>query len=169
MVIVRPEKPEDTEVIRYLNERAFGQANEANLVDALRNAGKIALSLVAESEAGVVGHILFSPAMIEAEGRTFPAVALAPMAVLPEWQRQGIGSLLVKHGLKQCRKAGHDRVIVLGHPDYYPRFGFVPADRYGLKCEYDVPQEVFMAIELKEGALQGLAGIARYQPEFNEV
>ena len=91
------------------------------------------------------------------------------MAVLPELQRQGIGSVLVKAGLEACRKANHKGVVVLGHPDYYPRFGFVPASKYGITSEYDAPDEAFMAIELCQGALQGQAGIARYQPEFNNL
>jgi putative acetyltransferase len=107
--------------------------------------------------------------IIESQEQAFPAIGLAPMAVLPELQRQGIGSLLVKTGLEACRKAGHKGVVVLGHPDYYPRFGFVPASKYGITCEYDAPDETFMAIELCQGALQGQAGIARYQPEFNNL
>ena len=91
------------------------------------------------------------------------------MAVRPEFQKQGIGSQLIERGLEQCRAAGQACVVVLGHPEYYPRFGFVPASRYGIRCEYDVPDEVFMIIELRDGALEGCAGIVKYQPEFNEV
>jgi putative acetyltransferase len=167
MVVIRQEKPEDIAAIRHVNEQAFGRPAEADLVDALRTRGKVTLSLVAVQDDRVVGHILFSPVMIESEGKVFAAVGLAPMAVLPELQRQGIGSLLVKRGLELCREAGHECVVVLGHPEYYPRFGFVPASKYGIKCEYDVPDAVFMAIELREGALQGRAGTAKYQPEFN--
>ena len=127
------------------------------------------LSLVAVEDGRVVGHILFSPVTIESGERTFSAVGLAPMAVLPELQHRGVGSQLVKAGLDECRKAGCERVVVLGHPEYYPRFGFVPASRYGIGCEYDVPDEVFMALELREGVLLDCHGIAKYQPEFNEV
>lgn len=91
------------------------------------------------------------------------------MAVLPEFQKRGIGTLLVEAGLAECRKAQYDFVVVLGHPEYYPRFGFVPASRYGIKCEYPVPDEVFMLIELRAGALQGRHGIVKYEPEFDEV
>ena len=168
-MIVRQERPQDIAGIRRLNEQAFGQPAEADLVDLLRARGKVILSLVAAQGDLIVGHILFSPVMIESEGNLFAAAGLAPMAVLPELQKQGIGSQLVEHGLEQCRKTGHECVVVLGHAEYYPRFGFVPASRYGLKCEYDVPDEVFMALELRKGALKGREGIARYEPEFKEV
>jgi putative acetyltransferase len=166
MAIVRREKPEDVAEIRRVNEQAFGQAAEADLVDALRAGGQATLSLVAVEDGRVVGHIFFSPVAIESAGKTFPALGLAPMAVLPEWQRRGIGSLLVETGLAECRKAGCECVVVLGHPEYYPRFGFRPASRYGIQSEYDVPDEVFMLIELRADALQGRAGLAKYQPEF---
>lgn len=91
------------------------------------------------------------------------------MAIVPTLQRQGIGSLLVKAGLDACRKAGLAGVVVLGHPDYYPRFGFVPASDYGIQTEYAVPEGVFMAIELRAGALRGHAGLAKYAPEFQLV
>jgi len=169
MILVRPEKSADVAAVHQLNERAFGRPAEANLVDALRTRGKVALSLVAEEDGRVVGHILFSPVTIASGESTFSALGLAPMAVLPELQRRGIGSLLVATGLAECRKAGYAAVVVLGHPEYYPRFGFIPASRYGIKCEYDVPDEVFMLIELRAGALRGCAGTAKYQPEFSEV
>jgi len=169
MVIVREERPEDRAAVRRVNEQAFGRAAEADLVDALRAHGKAVFSLVAVEGDQVIGHILFSPATIESDGKIFPALGLAPMAVLPERQKCGIGSLLVKTSLDECRRAGHECVVVLGHPEYYPRFGFAPASQYGIRCEYDVPDEVFMALELREGALQGRAGTAKYQPEFNKV
>jgi len=170
MIIIREERPEDVVGIRQVNEQAFGSPVEANLVDLLRTRGKVSLSLVATQNDRIVGHILFSLVRVESEGGVFDAaLGLAPMAVLPGLQKQGIGSQLVKRGLEHCRKSGYECVVVLGHAEYYPRFGFVPASRYGLTCEYDVPDEVFMALELREGALQGRAGVARYQPEFKEV
>jgi putative acetyltransferase len=169
MVIVRQEKPEDVAAVRHINEQAFGRAAEADLVGALRAHGKALLSLVAVEGDQVIGHILFSPVTIESDGKIFSALGLAPMAVLPEHQRRGIGSLLVKRGLDECRQVGHECVVVLGHPEYYPRFGFLPASQYGIRSEYDVPDDVFMALELREGALRGRAGVAKYQPEFNEV
>ena len=167
--MVRPEQPEDLPAIRFVNERAFGRLAEANLVDTLRGRGKVLLSLVALLDGRVIGHILFSPAAIESKTVLFPVVCLAPMAVLPEYQRQGVGSLLVEKGLEVLLRAGHDAVIVLGHAEYYPRFGFVPATRYGIRCEFDVPDEVFMAIELRPEALLGHHGVLRFQPEFQAV
>jgi putative acetyltransferase len=169
MIQIRPERPDDIAAIRRVNERAFHRPAEADLVDLLRERGKVTLSLVAIHEGRVVGHILFSPVVIEATGQSVAAVGLAPMAVLPDWQNQGVGSLLVKAGLDECRGLGHQAVVVLGHADYYPRFGFVPASRYHVGSEYDVPDELFMAVELQPGALAACAGTARYQPEFNEV
>jgi putative acetyltransferase len=166
---IRSEKPEDVPAIRIVNERAFGGAAEADLVDALRRNGKAPISLVAEDDGRVVGHILFSPVTIETSERELVGVGLAPMSVIPERQNQRIGSLLVEEGLRRCREVGHRFVVVLGHPNYYPRFGFVPAGRFGIKSEYDVADEVFMVMELREGALRGCAGMVKYQPEFNEV
>ena len=106
---------------------------------------------------------------IDSESTSFSAIGLGPMSVLPSLQRGGIGSKLVINGLQECQNLGNEIVIVLGHPEYYPRFGFIPASNYGIKCEYDVPDEVFMALELHPGALSGRSGIVKYQPEFNEV
>src|SRR5215510_8192246 len=168
-MIVRSEKPEDIPAIRIVNERAFGGAAEADLVDALRRNGKATISLVADDDGRVVGHIIFSPVTIETSERELAGVGLAPMSVIPETQNQRIGSLLVEEGLRRCREGGHPFVVVLGHPDYYPRFGFVPAGSFGIKSEYNVADGVFMVMELRGGALSGCAGVAKYQPEFNEV
>jgi putative acetyltransferase len=168
-MIIRPEKPEDIPAVRIVNELAFGGAAEADIVDALRRNGKATISLVAEDDGRVVGHILFSPVTIETSERELVGVGLAPMSVIPERQNQRIGSLLVEEGLRRCREDGHRFVVVLGHPNYYPRFGFVPAGRFGIKSEYDVADEVFMVMELREGALRECAGMVKYQPEFNEV
>lgn len=169
MIVIRMEKIEDIAAIRNVNERAFGRPAEANLVDVLRRNGKATLSLVAEDDGQVVGHILFSPVTIESGDNRFVGVGLAPMAVLPELQNRSIGSLLVRHGLERCREDGHPFVVVLGHPEFYPRFGFVPASQFDLKCEYDVRDEVFMAMELQDGAMRNCAGVVKYQVEFNEV
>jgi putative acetyltransferase len=166
---IRLEKPEDIPAIRIVNERAFGGAAEADLVDALRRNGKAKISLVAEDDGHIVGHILFSPVTVETVDGDLVGAGLAPLAVIPERQNQRIGSTLVEHGLRRCREEGHPYVVVLGHPDYYPRFGFVPASRFGIKSEYDVADGVFMVMELREGALRECAGVAKYQPEFNEV
>lgn len=169
MLIIRAEREADQSAVRLLNERAFGQPDEAALVDALRKAAQPQVSLVAEMDGQVVGHIFFSPVIIESGASTFTALGLAPMAVLPEFQNQGIGSELVRRGLKECQSIGQDIVVVLGHPGYYPRFGFVPARRKGLRCEYPVPDEAFMVAELREDALAGRGGLVKYRPEFRSV
>ncbi|MFC1941181.1 GNAT family N-acetyltransferase [Chloroflexota bacterium] len=168
MLIIRPETPENKVAIRHVNEEAFGDTEEAGLVEKLRSRQAIILSLVAIDGDRVVGHILFSPVTVESESQSFNAVGLGPMAVLPLYQKRGVGSELVRAGLEECRRLGHEIVVVLGHPDYYPRFGFVPASTYGIGCEYDVPNEVFMVLELREGVLSGRSSIVKYQPEFNE-
>lgn len=169
MLNIRAETPEDYAAVREVNEEAFGGRGEADLVDALRKNARPYLSLVAELERRIVGHIFFSPVKIEAETDAPAAFGLAPMAVLPEFQKRGIGLKLVRTGLEECRRLGHQVVVVLGHPGYYPRFGFVPARQKGLRCEYPVPDEAFMVLELKEGALSGRAGLVRYNPEFGKV
>jgi putative acetyltransferase len=165
MITIRTETAGDIPAIRQVNELAFGQPDEAHLVDALRSAAHPHISLVAECRGQSVGHIFFSPVTLGAEDAAFPIFGLAPMAVLPEYQKQGIGSRLVREGLKECQRIGCDVVVVVGHPEYYPRFGFVPASQKGLRCEYSVPDEAFMVAELKPNALRG-RGLLRYRPEF---
>lgn len=162
---IRPERPEDISSIRHVNESAFDTAAEADLVDALRQQAHPIVSLVAADGDEVVGHILFSPMTLPSHAGP-QIMGLAPMAVLPGSQRQGIGSALVRAGLDECRRLGVGAVVVLGHATYYPRFGFVPASRFSLKSEYDVPDEVFMALELIPDALHGRGGTIRYHPAF---
>jgi len=169
MVAIRDESREDAGAIRFVLEQAFGESNEADLVEMLRRRGTITLSLVAVQENEVVGHILFSPVTIESAGSSLNAIGLGPMAVLPPYQRKGIGSQLVRIGLEQCAQAGHEIVVVVGHPEYYPRFGFAPAKQRGIRCEFDVPDDVFMVLELREGAVGGRGGIVKYQPEFTSA
>jgi putative acetyltransferase len=169
MLIIRAETEGDVPAVHEVNERAFNQADEANLVEALRKNARPYLSLLAELNGQVVGHIFFSPVLIESAASSFTAMGLGPMAVLPEQQNQGIGSELVRRGLKACQSIGHDVVVVVGHPEYYPRFGFVTARDKGLTCEYAVPDEAFMVAELKAGALAGRTGLVRYRPEFDGV
>ncbi len=126
------------------------------------------LSLVAESDGRVVGHILFSIVHIQSDAVRTPVLALAPMAVRPDCQNQGIGSLLVREGLERCKALGHEAVILVGHANYYPRFGFTPAGEKGLRLPFDAPDEAFMALELVPGALNGVTGTVEYPPEFNE-
>jgi putative acetyltransferase len=163
-LLIRPETDADHEAIRQVNRLAFGQEAEGELVDALRDQGYIRLSLVAELDNKIVGHILFSDIQIGAED----ALALAPMAVLPNHQRRGIGSKLIHAGLEQCRQAGHRIVIVVGHPSYYPRFGFSPELAAPLQSEY--AGEAFMALEFVSGALDGVTGEeVKYPPPFDAV
>jgi putative acetyltransferase len=169
MLLIRPERPEDTAAIRQVHEQAFGRAAEANLVDTLRTHGKAVVSLVGVEGQRIVGHIFFSPVTIESDDCLVPAVGLAPMAVVPERQRRAIGSQLVEAGLAECRQAGYHYVVVLGHPTYYPRFGFVPASRYGITSEYAVPDEAFMVLAWRGGGWGERGGLARYEPEFREV
>jgi putative acetyltransferase len=169
MITIRREREDDAADIRRVHEKAFKGSIEANVVEALRERGAVTLSLVAERDGKVVGHILFSPVDIREDSSTHPAVALGPMAVLPELQRTGIGSRLVKHGIEELRHGAHGLIVVLGHPTYYPRFGFVTASSYGIGCEFDVPDEAFMILELQKGTWKGRRGMVHYQPEFREA
>jgi putative acetyltransferase len=167
MITIRTEDTTDTAGIRSINERAFEQHTEADLVDELRRTCDDRLSLVAD-DAGIVGHILFTPAIVESDGCRVVGMGLAPMAVLPERQRQGIGSALVQRGLALLRERGCPFVIVLGHPTYYPRFGFERASAHGLSCQWPgVPDEAFMVLILDRDAMNGVSGVVRYLPEFD--
>jgi putative acetyltransferase len=165
-VNIRQEQPGDGDVqaIRAVNLAAFETSTEADLVDALRQEASPRVSLVAEEAGVIVGHIMFSPVTLADATPTL--MGLAPMAVMPARQRQGIGSRLIAAGLERCGELGAAAVVVLGHADYYPRFGFAPASRFGMRCEYDVPDEVFMVRELVGGGLNGLTGTIRYHPVF---
>lgn len=169
MIIIRAETAVDHSAVRRVNQLAFGQPHEAALVDTLREAVHPYISLVAVLDGEVVGHIFFSPVSIESEISPFTALGLAPMAVSPQYQNQGIGSQLVQAGLKECQRIGHNIVVVLGHSEYYPRFGFMPARLKGLRCQYDVPDEVFMVAELEPGALGGREGLVKYHPAFTNL
>lgn len=174
---VRAEKPADLEAIRRVNVAAFGRESEANLVDRLRGAASTFSFVAVESEQ-IVGCIFFSPVVITQSGCStnvgecagdLLVLGLAPVAVLPEYQRQGIGALLIQHGLAECTRLGCKAIVVLGSPVYYPRFGFVAAKERGLRCEYPVPDEAFMVLELESGALEGCPGTVKYRLEFNEL
>ena len=142
-IAIRREHPGDGAAIHRVNERAFGGPDEAIIVDALRANRGIVLSLVAELDGTVVGHILFSRVRIDPDDALVSLVALAPMAVAPEHQRRGIGGRLIREGLDLLRAAGHGAVVLVGHPEYYPRFGFTPASHFGLRCEFEVTDEAF--------------------------
>ncbi|MEG4342304.1 N-acetyltransferase [Microcoleus sp. A003_D6] len=163
---IRTEKPEDLEAVRNVNIAAFGRENEANLVDRLRGIAST-FSFVAVQSDRIVGHLFFSPVVVEGKcSSNLSILGLAPVAVLPDCQRQGVGSLLIREGLKECARSGFHAVVVLGHPDFYPRFGFIPASKKSLGCEYDVPDEAFMLLELETGALQDCSGTVKYRSEF---
>lgn len=167
-MILRKEEPADSELIYQINTSAFETTAEARLVDALRKEAEPFLSLVAETTDGVVGHIAFSPVAVSGSD-TKRILGLAPMAVKPEQQRQGIGGALINAGLQECRRISCGAVVVLGHADYYPKFGFQPSTIYGLRCEYDVPEEAFMALELEADYLKSVRGVVRYHSAFNMV
>lgn len=168
MISIRKEQSKDVAAIRTLNELTFHGSVEADIVDALRKAPAGLLSLVAVENGSIVGHLAFSPVMIETTNGTVTSMGLGPMAVLPDHQQQGIGSALVWHCLFLLRKQRCPFVIVLGHPTYHPRFGFVPASQQGLTCQWDgVPDEAFMVLVLDTDRMKDIDGIAKYQDEFN--
>ena len=168
-VTIRREQPMDFVATREVNLAAFPEPAEADLVEQLRANGKATISLVAIHSDRVVGHILFSPATVESSDGQVEVLALGPMAVAPELQGAGVGSLLVTTGLEQAKALGFACVVVLGHPSYYPRFGFRESSQFGITSEYEVPAKYFMVAELEEGGLDGITGVVRYQPEFAGV
>jgi putative acetyltransferase len=175
MIDLRREQPEDAAAIREVLRSAFGRAAEADLADALREAGAGVLSLVACEGPGdgagpVVGHVLFTPVTVTAGGgEQHSLLGLAPVAVTPAQQGRGAGTMLVEAGLEQLRGEAFPAVVVLGDPGFYGRFGFLPADMWGLSYETPVPAEHFMAVELSAGSLTGISGVVRFRPEFAGV
>ncbi len=163
---IREEQESDRDAIWAINRSAFGQDCEGQLIDALRSGGFLSLSLVAESQGQLVGHVAFSDLAIVDEDARVDALALAPVAVVPEFQSNGIGSKLIRRGLEVCRSRGHRIVIVLGEPDYYHRFGFSSALASPLMSPYQGP--AFQATELVPGALEGVGGKVEYSQPFNE-
>jgi len=170
-IIIRPEQEKDYLTIKKVNNLAFGQENEGNLVEKLRKNQEYVpeLSLVAEVENEVVGHILFYPIQIVAKDASFPSLALAPLAVLPDYQHKGIGKQLVKTGLTQAKQLGYPSVIVLGNPNYYPQFGFKRASEWNIRCPFEVPDTSFFAIALEKDGLAEVHGTVAYPKEFYEV
>src|SRR5262249_1270368 len=164
---IREERPEDVAEIRELNRRAFGQDDEGKIIDALRLNGGSLLSLVATLNGEIVGHIIYTPLL--AVDQPIRGAALGPMAVLPEHQRKGIGSKLIETGNRKLKEIGYAFIVVVGHAEYYPRFGFRPASWFGMKCEWDVPDEVFMCLAFDETKMGSSVGLARYRPEFSTV
>lgn len=166
---IREETSTDFEGVWELNAAAFETEVEANLVNLLRESGISYISLVAEQNEKIVGHILFTPVALEGDNSGIKLAGLAPMAVLPNLQKQGIGSRLVAEGIERCKSMGFDTIVVLGHPEYYPRFGFVPSVNYNIVSEYDVPDEAFMILELTKGCLTGKQGKIKYHEAFGDV
>lgn len=166
--VLRVECPGDYSAIRFLLIAAFGQSGEADLVERLRASPEYdaGLSLVAELDGRVVGHILFTPVSIESPRFSIPALALAPLAVGPEFQRGGVGGALVRAGLEACRAAGHRLIVVVGHPEYYSRFGFAPAHWFGIRTTFEVPAAALRVLALAPDALTGVSGLVRYPAPF---
>lgn len=167
-MLIRKEEPKDYEIIYSLVKDAFDSAehsdgNEQDLVNALRKGDAFIpeLSLVAETDGKIVGHIMFTKAKVA--GNT--VLVLAPLSVLPEYQRKGIGAALIKEGHKIANELGYEYSVVLGSEKYYPRAGYLPADNFGIKPSFDVPNENFMACKIKEGA-SDIHGIIKYAEEF---
>jgi putative acetyltransferase len=167
-MLIRLEKQKDNATVPIINQSAFNTPAEADLVDVLRKEARPLISLVAEEDGEVVGHILFSPVNLSGKPG-LKIMGLGPTAVLPRCQGRGIGSALVRAGLQRCREIGFGAVVVLGHPWFYPRFGFVPSVRYGINSDYEVPEDVFMLTELQPGYLEGAGGTIHYHPAFSRV
>jgi len=166
LVTIRPETDNDVTAIYHINAQGFGREKEAEFVNHLRDHHGVTLSLVAELDGLLVGHALFSPAKIEPDGSGFNSVVLAPLAILPEYQRRGIGSRLVREGIEQMRIMGHDIIFLVGHPEYYPRFGFTRAGRMGFRCEFDVPDKAWMLLETGKKDYRNLERTVYFRPEF---
>lgn len=168
MTTIRDERTDDAPAIRLVLEAAFSGTVEADIVDRLKQTCPERVSLVALNNARVVGHILFTPVTVETSNGPIVGSGLAPMAVLPELQRAGIGSALVRAGIERLRVSGCPFVVVVGHPEYYPRFSFVPASAHAIRCQWEgVPDEAFMVLVLQPAIASTLAGLAMYRPEFN--
>jgi putative acetyltransferase len=163
MIVVRQEKEKDRSGVFEITKVAFERDDEARLVDRLRSVIGY-LGFVAELDGIVIGHLSFSPVMLNNE--VSPFAGLAPVSVLPAFQRQGVGSRLIRFGLERCRDAEYAAVFVLGDPAYYSRFGFRPAEKYGISCEYAVATENFMLLEIEYGAIQGKSGLIKYDAVF---
>jgi putative acetyltransferase len=166
-ITIRAERGSDIATIHAVEASAFGREDEAVLVDALRELNQDFISLVASLENEIAGHICFSPVTIEGSASDGVVLALAPLAVLPEHRRRGIGSMLVQYGLQECRRRNVDAVFVVGDPRYYSRFGFRTAAEINVRCEFDVPDNAFKVFEFREGRLS--RGVLRYSQPFHQV
>lgn len=167
-VHIRQEEERDWQAVHAVHGAAFETAAEADLVATLREHATPIVSLVAEEAESIIGHIMFSRVVL-VEHPGLKVIGLAPMAVAPKYQRQGVGSALVYAGLDECRKLGFGAVVVLGHPGYYQRFGFSSSVKYGITCEYDVPADAFMVVELEPNFLRDASGKVCYHRAFDDV
>ncbi|MBN1882882.1 MAG: N-acetyltransferase [Deltaproteobacteria bacterium] len=169
MVTIRREEESDRKEVYFLTEQAFRSDEEPRLVDRIRESDDFIheLSLVAIDDDTLVGHIIFSVMTIQTEGEDIPALCLGPVSVVPEYQRRGIGSKLVRHGLAECQRLGYHIIVLVGHPEYYPRFGFRPANERGLSVDGDIPPDAFMVYEGISGALDGVTGKVVFSPAFD--
>ncbi len=170
--LIRPETASDLSQISNVTRQAFNSTAEVTLIEKLRKAIDFLppLSLVAVKGQQVLGHILFSPMRIVSEnGDRTMSLALAPLSVLQEFQRKGVGGALIRQGLNTAKDLGYSSVIVLGHAEYYPRFGFKPASHWNITCPFPTPDEAFLALELLPHALDGVAGVVEYAPVFYEL
>lgn len=168
-ITIRPEVPGDAGALRALQESAFGRADEAALVDALRDAGRSLVSLVAVVDRELAGHLLYSPVHIGAGDDALPGAGLGPVAVLPAMQGRGIGTALIEAGHRHLREQGCAFVVVLGEPAFYSRFGFEPAGRRDIHCQWVVPEEAFMLLVMDSPRMAGVTGLARYAAEFDTL
>lgn len=171
IVEVRQEEANDFPAVYDLNIKVFKRKTEARLVDRLRLSEAFIpeLSLVATIDNKIVGYILFTKILVIDEDKEVPSLALAPMAVHPDYQKQGIGTHLIHHGFSKARELGYKSAIVLGHAEYYPKFGFVPTSKWLIKPPYHVPENSFLGIELIENGLSGVKGIVRFSKEFEQI
>lgn len=169
MLVIRDQQPDEVPAIRTVLLAAFPTAEEADLVDRLREHCPSYLGLVALDSDAVVGHVVFTPVTLQTARGIVEGYGLAPLAVHPDHQRRGIGAALVEEGIRRLRAGGCPFVVVLGHPEYYPRFGFVPASRHGVRCQWEqVPDEAFMILVFGRAGLAS-GGVARYRPEFEPL
>ena len=167
-MLIRDESLGDYRVVEELYLEAFDTPAEARLLSSLRFRATPLVSLIIEEGMRLVGHIMFTPVTLNGSAE-LNLMGLAPMAVIPDRQRCGFGSALVEEGLIRCQMLDCGAVVVLGHPEFYPRFGFRPAAELGINCEYDVPADVFMALELAPGYLENRGGSISYHPSFNQI
>ncbi|MBU8922225.1 MAG: N-acetyltransferase [Bacteroidales bacterium] len=166
---VRPELEKDFNTIRSITRAAFDNEEEPDLIEAIRESSYYIpeLSLVAETGGKVTGYIMFSRINVVGDNGDMEVLSLAPMAVIPDMQNRGIGSRLLRKGIEKCRELGHRIIIVIGHPEFYPRFGFVPARDAGFEVPFDVPDEAFMVTGLVDDALEGVGGMVIFSPPFD--